>query len=100
MTYRVTNLWSVPNGNFASNADIWPTFTKQWTAAQIAAVQAISDQYVLSSSLAWNPTSKQVTIIADFADEAAKNNQEQGWTVLDLSLPMGWVYLSATTSVI
>jgi hypothetical protein len=100
MTYRVTNLWSVPNGNFASNADIWPTFTKKWTAAQIAAVQAISDQHVLASSLTWNPNSKQVTIIADFADEAAKNQQEQGWTALGLSLPVGWIYLSATAAVI
>jgi hypothetical protein len=100
MTYRVTNLWSVPNGNFNSNADVWPAFTNNWTAAQIAAVQAINDQYVLESSITWNPATKQVTIIADFANEADKLKQEQGWQDLSLSRPTDWIYISSTASVI
>ena len=93
MTYVVTNLWSVPDGNFRTNADIWPKFSAKWTAYQISAVDAISKLYVLDAVLTWDPVLKQVTIKAEFADEAAKNKQEEGWSQLSLELPDGWTYL-------
>jgi hypothetical protein len=98
MTYQVTNLWSVPDGNFTKDADIWPMFSAKWTADQVSAVDAISKLYVLDARLSWDPVLKQVTIQAEFADEAAKNKQEEGWSNLFLALPDGWTYLGATYS--
>ena len=97
MSYEVTTVWYVPNGNFNNTDEIWASRTSAWSPAQKAAAEAINDQYVQSASMTWDDVAKTVTTVALFANRADCNAQNAGWHNLFLQTSSDWQLVSSNS---